>query len=462
MQAPFVGPRGPLRRLARIGTLPTDSPDEALRKETLVLSASLITTLAIVWVVSYGILGLYLSAAIPFVYQVVSIINLTVFAKTKRYRFFRACGLGLSLVLPFLLQLSLGGFVSSSGVVLWSFTAPLGALLFSGRREAFKWFVAFLVLMALVGVLDPLLPDKSALIPRWVIVLFFVNNVLGVTGTCYFLLQYFVRERDRASAMIAAERERSERLLLNVLPERIAMRLKSGESVIADGIPEAGVLFADIAGFTPMSSAMSPGDIVRLLDNVFTAFDHLAVEYELEKIKTIGDAYMVASGLLTPHPRHAEHLGLMALAMQREAKGLGTQLRIGIDVGPVVAGVIGRSKFIYDLWGDTVNTASRMESHGIPGSIQVTERAYSNLASAFEFEDRGVIEVKGKGSMRTYLLVGTKIEALARGTGLGSDIDSVPHGMTSRAIDHGAASSAFQRLQDGSSSPDRETSPDGT
>jgi guanylate cyclase len=354
------------------------------------------------------VLGLYVSAAIPLAYQIVSVINLIVFAKTRRYRFFRACELGLSLVLPFALQLSLGGFVPSSGVVLWSFTAPLGSLLFSGRREAARWFVAFLVIVGLSAVLDPLL-TKLADIPRGVVVLFFALNVLGVTGTCYVLLHYFVRERDRAAEILAAERERSERLLLNVLPEPIAERLKGGESLIADGAPEVGVLFADIAGFTPMSESMAPEDIVRLLNDVFTVFDGLAAEHGLEKIKTIGDAYMVASGLLGGGDRHAEELALMALEMKREARRFGSlQLRIGIDIGPVVAGVIGRSKFIYDLWGDTVNAASRMESHGIPGSIQVTERACTRLVHAFEFEERGVIEVKGKGPMRTYVLLRAK------------------------------------------------------
>lgn len=401
--------RGSLGRLATIGALPTDSRDEALRKETLVLSAGLITALASVWVVSYWALGLYVAAAIPLTYQVVSVINLILFAKTKRYRFFRTCELGLSLALPFILQLSLGGFVPSSGVALWSFTAPLGALLFSGRREAIRWFLAFLGLMALAGVLDPVLANKTAQIPTSVIIMFFVLNVLGVTGTCFFLLHYFVRERDIAAAMVAAERERSERLLLNVLPEPIAERLKAGESVIADGASEVGVLFADIAGFTPLSETMAPEDVVRLLDEAFTVFDGLAAEHRLEKIKTIGDAYMAASGLLQRSARHAEDLAEMALAMQREVRRLrGLQLRIGIDIGPVVAGVIGRSKFIYDLWGDTVNTASRMESHGIPGAIQVTERAYARLAPAFEFEDRGVVDVKGKGPMRTYLLVGPR------------------------------------------------------
>ncbi len=401
--------RGGLERLARIGALSTDGRDEAIRKETLVLSASLITALATVWVVSYWALGLHLPAAVPLTYQMVSVINLILFAKTKRYRFFRTCQLGLMLALPFILQLTVGGFVPSSGVVLWSFTAPLGALLFSGRREAIRWFGAFVALMALAGVLDPFLANKTAQIPTSVIIAFFVLNVLGVTGTCFFLLTYFVRERDISAAMVASEQERSERLLLNVLPEPIAKRLKSGESVIADGASEVGVLFADIAGFTPLSETMSPEDVVRLLDEAFTLFDGLAAEHRLEKIKTIGDAYMAASGLLQRSTRHAEDLAEMALAMQRDVRRLGgLQLRIGIDIGPVMAGVIGRSKFIYDLWGDTVNTASRMESHGIPGAIQVTERAYIRLAPAFTFEERGVIEVKGKGPMRTFVLVGPR------------------------------------------------------
>ncbi len=282
-------------------------------------------------------------------------------------------------------------------------------MLFSGRREAIRWFGAFVALMALAGVLDPFLANKTAQIPTSVIIAFFVLNVLGVTGTCFFLLTYFVRERDISAAMVASEQERSERLLLNVLPEPIAKRLKSGESVIADGASEVGVLFADIAGFTPLSETMSPEDVVRLLDEAFTLFDGLAAEHRLEKIKTIGDAYMAASGLLQRSTRHAEDLAEMALAMQRDVRRLGgLQLRIGIDIGPVMAGVIGRSKFIYDLWGDTVNTASRMESHGIPGAIQVTERAYIRLAPAFTFEERGVIEVKGKGPMRTFVLVGPR------------------------------------------------------
>jgi adenylate cyclase len=166
------------------------------------------------------------------------------------------------------------------------------------------------------------------------------------------------------------------------------------------------VLFADIAGFTPLSATMEPDEVVRLLNDVFTEFDGLAAEYGLEKIKTIGDTYMVASGLLSDDPDHLRKLGQMALAMRHAVGSMPRLLlRIGIDVGPVAAGIIGERKFSYDLWGD-VNTASRMESHGVPGAIHVTERAHNRLARCFEFEGRGVIEVKGKGQMSTFFLLG--------------------------------------------------------
>jgi len=410
------GWRGQVERVARIGVLPTDSRDEALRKETLVLFASFTTLLSFLWVGTYWALGLYLSAAIPFAYQAVSVANLAVFAKTKRYRFFRTSALALGLVLPFFLQLSLGGFLPSSGVVLWSFTAPLGALLFSRSQDATRWFAAFLGIIALSVALDPLLAPVE--IPRGVVIAFFALNILGVTGTSYFLLRYFVGERDRAAAVIAAERERSERLLLNVLPEPIAERLKSGESPIADRASEVGVLFADIVGFTPLAETMDPEELIRLLDEVFTLFDGLVADHGLEKIKTIGDAYMVASGLLGGGAGHPEDLAEMALEMQRAlGRTRPLQLRIGMDIGPVVAGVIGRQKFIYDLWGDTVNTAGRMESQGIPGAIQVTERAFLRLTSGFVFEERGIIDVKGKGPMLTYLLVASRNATARRHAG---------------------------------------------
>jgi class 3 adenylate cyclase len=210
--------------------------------------------------------------------------------------------------------------------------------------------------------------------------------------------------------LLLAEQERSERLLLNVLPASIAARLKQTDGVIADAFPEVTVLFADIVDFTRRSERIAPEEVVRLLDDLFSAFDQLAQQQRLEKIKTIGDAYMVVGGLPDPRPDHAEAVAEMALAIRDEvARRLDPSgpplIRIGIDTGPVVAGVIGRSKFTYDLWGDTVNTASRMESHGVTGCIQVTARAYERLRDGYRFERRGPIPVKGKGEMVTYFLV---------------------------------------------------------
>jgi class 3 adenylate cyclase len=220
------------------------------------------------------------------------------------------------------------------------------------------------------------------------------------------------RALDREHRLLLAEQERSERLLLNVLPAPIAARLKQREDVIADGFPDVTVLFADLVDFTRRSERIAPERVVALLNDLFTIFDQFAQHEGLEKIKTVGDAYMVAGGLPEPQPDHARAVAEMALAIRDEVarhadpSGQPLQVRIGIDTGPVVAGVIGRDKFIYDLWGDTVNTASRMESHGVPGCIQVTPRTYQRLRGAYRFERRGPIDVKGKGEMVTWFLVG--------------------------------------------------------
>ncbi len=213
---------------------------------------------------------------------------------------------------------------------------------------------------------------------------------------------------------LSAEREKADQLLLNVLPHPIADRLKNEQRTIADSFAEATVLFADIVGFTAMASHTSPVELVSLLNQIFSAFDRLAELHGLEKIKTIGDAYMVVGGIPVHREDHVESVAQMALDMQEaisrfnQEKNSEFTMRIGISTGPVVAGVIGIKKFIYDLWGDTVNIASRMESHGLPGCIQVTSATYERLKDKFKLEKRGVIQVKGKGEMTTYLLLGRK------------------------------------------------------
>jgi adenylate cyclase len=211
---------------------------------------------------------------------------------------------------------------------------------------------------------------------------------------------------------LQTEQERSDRLLLNILPRAIAERLKHGEETIADTFQEVTVLFADLVGFTALAAQNPHSEVVRLLNEIFSSFDQMAERQGLEKIKTIGDCYMVVGGLPTPRPDHAAAVAELALAMLerleqlRDSRGAPIRIRIGIHSGSVIAGVIGKNKFIYDLWGDTVNTASRMESHGQPNCIQVSEETYSRLRDQYVFKERGVIEVKGKGSMTTYFLSG--------------------------------------------------------
>ncbi|MBE9227033.1 DUF3365 domain-containing protein [Phormidium sp. LEGE 05292] len=221
-------------------------------------------------------------------------------------------------------------------------------------------------------------------------------------------------ELQKANAQLADEREKSERLLLNILPEPIANRLKEGHKSIADGFTEVTILFADLVNFTELSEKVTPTQLVALLNEIFSAFDRLTEKHSLEKIKTIGDAYMVAGGIPNPRQDHVQCVVEMALDMQQEIINFNAKndynlsIRIGINTGPVVAGVIGTKKFIYDLWGDTVNVASRMESHGIVGEIQVTEKIYEMLSDRYNFLSRGSIHVKGKGEMTTYLLIDRK------------------------------------------------------
>jgi len=235
-----------------------------------------------------------------------------------------------------------------------------------------------------------------------------IINIASAFGLSMVAALYYVHVAQRAEKALQIEHAKSEALLDNVMPAAIASRLKRDETNIADRFAEASVLFADIVGFTTLSQTLTPDEVVRMLDRIFSQFDELVERHGVEKIKTIGDAYMVAAGIPTPRHDHAEALASLALAMQEVVASFDDrlQLRMGIHSGPVVAGVIGRRRFHYDLWGDTVNTASRMESHGVPGEIQVSAATFARLDGTYSFEERGVVEIKGKGPMRTYFLRG--------------------------------------------------------
>ncbi len=398
--------------------LASDTEEERLAKAVLTLVGSLAAVSGLVWGSIYALLGRPVSAAVPTTYSVVFLISFLWFAQTKRVAPFRFIQLLLYLVLPFSLQASLGGFVQGSAVMLWAIFAPVGALILGGRRASVPWLTAYAILGAMSGLAEGQLVRQVPPLPGASQTIFFVMNVLGVSGMIYLVLRYFMGERDLAMA-------RSERLLLNILPKPVADRLRHDPRAIADGFDEVSILFADIAEFTPYSASVPPHELVEFLNKLFSDFDRLAGRYGLEKIKTIGDCYMVAAGLPTPRADHLEALAEMALEMQRSLNGRTfpddrpLQVRIGIHSGPVVAGVIGVQKFIYDLWGDTVNLASRMESHGLPGTIQVSPAVYEALRSRYRFEERGDVAIKGKGSMRTYLLVGRMEQPPAGDIGIG-------------------------------------------
>lgn len=398
----------PFEGFLNLGADPSDTPQQKAFKATHILMSSSTAVMGAGWSVMYLALGLPISAAIPLGYAVLTGIGLTVISRTKRIVLFRASQMTMWLTFPFFLQWSLGGFANGSAVGVWGIGAPLLASLVGAAR--WPWFVGFVSLSVVSGFIDSTLAASPPSIPQALITAMFVLNFLGASYVTYISLGYFVRERERTHVALEMEQEKSERLLLNVLPEEIADRLKAGEEVIADRVDGVTILFADLVGSTQLSEQLTPDQLVKVLNDLFTPFDLLADRFGLEKIKTLGDAYMVVGGLPAAKPDHVEAIADMALAMREElarhgVPGFGRlRMRFGIHTGSVVAGVIGKRKFSYDLWGDTVNTAARMESHGVPDAIQVTKDVYETLRNRYTFTPRGPIEVHGKGEMNTYLL----------------------------------------------------------
>ena len=278
-----------LERAAAVAVLPDDSEEERVRKAALILLVALIVPLSTVWVVTYAALGLWWSAVIPLGYQVLSAVVLAELLRTKRFRRFVSVELSLMLLLPFVLQWSLGGFRASSAVALWAFLAPMAALVFVGPGRAWWWLAGYAVLLVASTVLEFTAPDATG-IPQGVAISFFLLNIGGLSLVTYLLLRYFVQERERAlkaldqqHRLLQVERAKSERLLLNVLPASIANKLKQQVGIIAERFDDASVLFADIVGFTPLSARLSPAELIESLNRVFSGFDELADHHPDER-----------------------------------------------------------------------------------------------------------------------------------------------------------------------------------
>jgi len=320
--------------------------------------------------------------------------------------------LGSNMFGNFLGTLALGGIANSTGVFLFGLGSPFG-MITRPTREFVRWFMASIGLVLMEAILQPWLRASNSIPPGAGAILWGLNSLI-VCGIWFGNIFGLLRQRDTALQELHEEQVRSENLLLNVLPKKIADRLKREPGTIAEAHKAVTILFADIVGFTPLTSQLNPVEMIELLNKIYSEFDALSEKYQVEKIRTIGDNYMVASGVPESNEDHARNMARMALEMQAFADKLSIQnehriqFRIGIHSGPVIAGIVGRKKFQYDIWGDAVNTASRMESHGEAGKIQVSQTTYEMLKDEFVMKLRGTIDIKGKGPMKTWFLTGGK------------------------------------------------------
>lgn len=393
-----------VRRAAELAASRGARDEDRLASGLFLLVGGIGVAAGALWAIGYALLRRPLSAAIPGGFAVVAAAVCWRLVQSRRLGRLREFMLILILLLPALLQASLGGYVKGSAVVVWSFFAPLTALVFFGPRAGWAWLAGFIAVIGISALLDSALARSVPPLPGLAQTALFAFNFSGVAAFVTLVLAYFRIQRDQAM-------ERSERLLLNVLPPEIAERLKRQEYPIADRFDEVSVLFADMVGFTERSAAESPEVTVGVLNEFLTTFDNLAQRHGLRPIRTTGDSYLVVGGLPVPRPDHAEAVADMALDMVAEVNALNQRhgwavsFRVGINTGSAMAAVVGHNRFTYDIWSDAVNTASRMESSGAPGRIQVTEETYRRLCARYTFEPRGQIEVKGKGLMMTYFLV---------------------------------------------------------
>jgi adenylate cyclase len=390
-----------LSRVLDMGSDPADEPDLRIRKRAGVASALAFMAIAVAVGVADVALGLPVQAVLALVQFVAFGAALLMFRRSHRLAPLIVTMAGVGLAVLFLSLFPAGGLSWGAANLIWIILVPLGAVLFMGARAAAPALGAVVIVVVAAIVIDPLI-QGSPPEPSMVRLVIIAISILGPAAIALGLVVFIDGERVRAKA-------ESEALLLNVLPRSIADRLKQGERVIADHYDEVTVLFSDLVDFTPFAARESPERVVALLNEIFSDFDSLAERFGLEKIKTIGDAYMVVAGAPEPRPDHAAVILEMALAMHEVAgstepsAGRQFHLRTGVASGPAVAGVIGHRKFSYDLWGDAVNMASRMESTATPGTIHVAASTWRLCGDRYLFTPREV-EVKGLGAVRTYLL----------------------------------------------------------
>ena len=390
-----------LVRVLDIGDDLADEPDLRIRKRTAVAAALVCIAVGLV----VGLVDLALGQRVQVVLATIQVAAfgaaVALFQRNHRLTPLIATMSVVGLAVLFTSLIPAGGLSYGSANVIWIIVVPIAAVLFLGARAGLPALAGVVIVVVAGVVIDPFVrdPPPTATLARVVLI---ALDVVVPAAVALVLVVFIDGERVRAKA-------ESDALLLNVLPRSIADRLKRGERVIADHYDEVTILFADVVDFTPFAAHETPARVVEVLNEVFSRFDTLAERRGLEKIKTIGDAYMVVAGAPEPRADHATVILEMALEMQAVAATIEPtpasllRLRIGVASGPVVAGVIGHQKFSYDIWGDAVNLASRMESTGAPGTIQVAESTWRLCADRYPFTVREV-DVKGLGTLRTHVL----------------------------------------------------------
>lgn len=400
------------RRIAAIGTDPKDDAETRLPKSLLVLSSVPFIFLPFLWSIMYISFGEIYVALIPMAYSVFSFFSLVHYSYSKRFESYRFNQLFLILVLPFAVMISMGGFIGGSAVILWGLISPLGSLVFDEPKKSLRWIVAYLSLIVLSGILTSWL-DISSILTAQQIQFFFFINFMAVSTLIFMMFYYFVRQKQYFQ-------QRTEELLLNILPKEIATELKETGVTQARDFENVTVLFTDFENFTSIAEKMSAQELVNEIHYCYSAFDQIITAHGLEKIKTIGDSYMCVAGVPVERDMHAIDAVKAALEIcafievekyTRQAKGqTWFNIRIGLHSGPVVAGIVGLKKFAYDIWGDTVNVASRLESSGEPGKVNISGNTYDLVKDYFVCHYRGRIHARNKGEIDMYFVEGIKTE----------------------------------------------------
>ncbi len=380
-----------------------DSDEIRLEKFATFLLAGSCTLAGIMWsALYYFTFGWGLTAFLPASFVIIVGNALVISHLTKNHHYAIYAQIVCIIYITTFIQWSIGGVFDSGFVLVWAFLGPLCSLMFFSLRQSILWFALYLTNLVITVVFNDFFAGFSQGVPENTRVIFFIMNLSIASVVVFIFAGYYVAAAKR-------ERAKAEKLLLNVLPKEIASRLKEENGTIAEGYDAISVLFADVVGFTPLSEIFTPHQSVEMLDEIFTFFDILADKYDLEKIRTIGDGYMVIGGAPRPKANHAHAVAQMALDMKaymtNHTNGnYSLKIRIGVNSGPAVAGIIGTTKFHYDVWGDAVNTAARMESHGEPGKIQIGPGTYELIKDEFCCTPRGIVDVKGKGTMQTWFL----------------------------------------------------------